>query len=145
MGTIKRFMRYVAVSGGAALSDWIVFASIMALGGHYLNAQMISRIAGGIFSFIANKYWSFEASGADHLHAEGRRFLLLYLVSYGLSVGLLYFFADIVGLNPYVSKLIGDSLIFVFNYLVMNHYVFSGRAGITHRIGQLISRRRTGP
>jgi len=135
---LQQFSKYGFVAAAAAVADWIVFGVLIeAFGVHYIYAQMASRVAGGILSFTSNKYWSFKSGRSRRFIIEGRRFLVLYAVSYSLAISLLYMFTDVLGLSPYVSKILTDVLCFMLNFLVMNHYVFHTRDGLS----QLVARR----
>ena len=90
MSYLQKFSKYGTVALGATITDWIVFVSLVTPGlVNPLYGQMISRIAGGVFSFSTNKYWSFKAQDGKHLVRQGRRFLLLYGFSYCLSLTVL--------------------------------------------------------
>ena len=133
MKRLHRPAKYIVVAGLSALTDWIVFSILLAtVGDHYIQAQMVSRIAGGLFSFLANKYWSFDSKVAYRTLVEGRRFLLVYLVSYISSLVLLYFFWEVLGIFPYFAKLMTDTTCLVLNYIVMQSYVFRERQGLIH-------------
>ena len=119
----QKFTKYGTVAFGAALTDWAVFSTL-------IFEQIISRIVGGLFSFAANGHWSFNTGGNLRIVRAGRRFLLLYLFSYCLSILLFYIFLNVLETPIFVSKLSTDGMILVINYLVMNSYVFHRRDGI---------------
>lgn len=137
--TFITFAKYCGVAGGAALSDWLVFVILDVLGVNHIYAQMISRISGGVFSFVVNRKWSFNAGHVDHLTRQGRRFMLLYAFSYALSVGLLYFLVDVLGMPKYAAKLAADSTCFVVNFVAMRIYVFKDRAGFTAAFASVLT------
>lgn len=135
---MRRFAKYGGVAAGSAAADWMVFAALFALGLNYLVVQLISRIAGGAFSFVMNKFWSFEAGSRGRVTVQGRRFLLLYGFSYVLSITLLYVQVELLGGNAYISKLIADGAVFVVNFMVMQGYVFKDRDGLSRGVRQLV-------
>jgi putative flippase GtrA len=137
---LAKASKYASVAGGAAIIDWIMFVALHFLGVPPLGAQATSRISGGVFSFLANRYWSFDARKKTHVTVQGRRFLLLYIVSYSMSLGLFYLFVDILALPIFPAKLGVDVIGFVFNFLIMQAYVFHERHGFTHRIKMLFTR-----
>jgi putative flippase GtrA len=122
---------YILVAVGSMASDWVVFISLSALGVRPLQAQMVGRLAGGVFSFVSNKYLSFDAKGSRRITIEARRFLGLYAVSYLLSTGIFYMLIQITDLRPVYAKVISDGLIFIFNFVIMRLYVFHYRHGVT--------------
>ena len=136
----RQFGKYGGVAAGSALIDWLIFLVVNALSGNPIAAQMVSRIAGGLFSFAVNRSWTFDNVGGRGLTVEGRRFLLLYFVSYWLSISILYAGVYLLGLSEYPTKLVADSTCFVLNFLVMRSYVFHGRPGVTERLSKRLTR-----
>jgi putative flippase GtrA len=123
-----QLLRYIGVAVGSLVSDWLAFFLLyQLLQADYLIAQTIARLAGGGFSFFTNKYWSFKANKDRPIVVEARRFLLLYLVSFGLNLLILTFLTEQLEGSTYWSKLGSDSFCFIFNFLVMGHYVFDAR------------------
>ena len=105
MSIIKQFVKYSGVAATSAIVDWIVYSTLVFFGAHYVVAQVVSRLAGGAYAFFTNKYWSFDVRSRGRVSVEGRRFLVLYLVSYCLSLSLLWFLGDIAGMNIFLANL----------------------------------------
>ena len=127
---LAKFVKYGFVACGSAASDWVVFSLLVLFFGlEPIFGQMIARLAGGFFSFCANKYWSFKANKGERIGREGRRFLLLYFFSYVLSISL-FWLATFFDLSPFLAKLSTDGMILIFNFIVMNYYVFNERKGL---------------
>ena len=132
MNLLRKFAKYGTVALGSAVTDWIVFTALVIPGlTSPLIGQMISRIAGGVFSFSVNKFWSFKSKEGKHLVKEGRRFLLLYGFSYCLSISVFFVLTEVAGVPAFIAKLATDSAILIINFFVMNHYVFHVRAGFS--------------
>lgn len=132
MSILLKIAKYCSVAVGSAAVDWTMFALIFTLLGlHPVFAQMISRIGGGVFSFVANKFWSFRSKPDGYVLKQARRFLLLYAFSYILSLGIFYLASQIIGITPYVSKLTSDIAIFGVNFIAMQIYVYGNRDGFT--------------
>lgn len=125
-----QFTKYGSVAVGSALTDYAVFSLCLILGISILPAQMLSRCAGGLFSFSLNKYWSFSRQSPGTTIMEGRRFLILYLFSYLLALLLLFLMIDRLDFGPYPAKITADIICFVVNFIVMRSYVFSGSRGL---------------
>ena len=138
MTAIKRFSKYGSVAVGSAVTDYTMFSVLLFLGTAILPAQMVARIAGGLFSFVLNKYWSFSALSHERFVLEGRRFLVLYVFSYLLALGILYVLMEHVGLGPYPAKITADVVCFMVNFFIMRRYVFSGGRGLRDRVRALI-------
>jgi putative flippase GtrA len=129
----KQFSKYGGVAAGSAITDYAVFSAFLFLGAGILPAQMIARIAGGIFSFVLNKYWSFDTRSRKTLVIEGRRFLVLYAFSYVLALGILYTLTEHMDLGAYPAKIIADTSCFMVNFVFMRRYVFGGGRGLRGR------------
>ena len=95
---------------------------------------MVARFAGGLFSFLLNKYWSFGARSSETFVLQGRRFLVLYGFSYLLALGILYVLTERIGFGPYTAKIIADVACFMVNFVIMRRYVFSGGRGLRDRL-----------
>ena len=130
MSITNQFFKYSGVAATSAIVDWIVYSTLVFFGGHYVVAQVVSRLTGGDYAFFTNKYWSFDARSRGRVSVEGRRFIVLYLVSCCLSLSLLWFLGDIAGVNIFLAKLLADSSCLAFNFFIMRGYVFHPRSGI---------------
>ena len=91
---------------------------------------MVARIAGGLTSFLSNRYWTWGANRQITLTQQGRRFVLLYVLSYTLSVALFRLLTEAFLLIPLLSKLATDISCFVINFMLMNFYVYHARVGL---------------
>lgn len=137
---IGSFIKFTSVAVGSACVDWLVFTTLNLNGLLPLYSQMIARITGGIFSFLINKNWSFDNREKRGLVIEGRRFLLLYAISYALSISMFYSMTAYFQWSEYIAKLISDTLIYFFNFMVMNVYVFHNRQGASERVKSALKR-----
>ncbi len=124
----KQFSKYGGIAVGSALTDYALFSVLLLLEVNILVAQGVARIAGGIFSFLFNKYWNFETNSLIDAVREARRFLILYATSYTIALGLFYGFIEVFNFGAYSSKIMIDITIFIFNFTVMRLYVFNGKA-----------------
>ena len=141
MNAIIRFGQYCSVATLSAGSDWLVFIGMVSfLDCGHLPSLMGARLVGGGVSFALNRSWTWGANASMHLTVQGRRFLLLYSVSYTLSVAIFSILMKIGALSPYANKLITDVTCFTMNFIAMHIYVFSQRSGliaaIASRLGQ---------
>ena len=131
MKTAIQFSKYGGVAVGSAVADYVTFAMLLFFGAGVIPAQMVARIAGGVFSFFSNKYWSFRTKDFGCVKTEGRRFIILYAFSYVLALSMLYGLTEWAGMSAYASKIAADVTCFVVNFIVMRSYVFSSRIGLS--------------
>ena len=122
---MPQFVRYCAVASTSAIFDWIVYSFLVFIGTHYLGAQVFARLGGGLWAFVANKYWSFNKRHSSNLNVEGQRFAVLYFFSYFVSLASIWFLVDMLDQNEFIGKFISDTFCFFLNYLVMKVYVFN--------------------
>lgn len=142
MSGVLRFFRYSGVALASAGSDWLLFSILVsAVGAARIESLMAARIVGGLVSFLANRQWTWKATRQTGLTRQGRRFLVLYACSYALAVGLFWLLVEVLAVPAYPGKLATDVICFLFNYAVMNAYVFHRRPGL----GRFIRRHQTPP
>jgi putative flippase GtrA len=128
----RDFAAYNLVAVAAAATDWLVFVALRAAGASLLECQVSARLSGGLLSFWVNRRALQDGHG--HVLVQGRRFLLLYAFSMGLSVVLLYLQVHSMDMRVVHAKVIADATCFVVNFLVMRGYVFRATTGLTDRL-----------
>ena len=127
---VIKFVRFSLVAIGSALVDWAIVMTLYSLGVNPLLNQGVGRLSGGIFSFFVNRYWSFKSKDSHILSRQGRRFLILYIVSYTLTIALYWLLYSQVKIGAFGANIITDFASFIFNFVVMNLYVYDPRDGI---------------
>jgi putative flippase GtrA len=128
--SFKQLSRYSLSAVLSAALDWITFIFLNEMTSHILFAQGSARLMGGSVSFIFNKKYSFK-SVRKPLTQEITKFLILYFISYVLSLVLISFGAKLFPEYIYIVKLSTDSTLFIFNFLIMKFFVFSDTIGAT--------------
>jgi hypothetical protein len=119
----KEFCLYSFSAILSVLGDYVVFFILENLGLHFLFCQGTSRIAGGAIAFLFNKKFSFSflmSSTGETL----KKFIILYGVSYSISLSLIYLFNQIFLLESFYAKIIADTSCFIFNFFCMKYYVY---------------------
>jgi putative flippase GtrA len=124
----KVFNRYSCTAILSAVSDWATFLILNQLGTFFVYNQMIARLVGGFTSFLINKYWSFQSPENTNILIEGRRFTMLFILSYFLSNYLLYIFTEWFSFPLLWAKFIADGICYIVNFFIMKNYVY-----IAHR------------
>gem|GEM_PF-4594223 len=71
---------------------------------------------------------------------HGRRFIVIYCMSYGISVSIMALGVELLQYSPYWTKLCADSTCLLFNFLLMRTYVFVSRAGVSDFVWSLLRR-----
>lgn len=122
----KEPLKFAISSLISAATDLTIF-TIMThlLEGHIVKlvflATLVARIASGILNFTLNRVWSFQ--NYSSLLKQFRRYALLYVVQFGLSVA----FVSLLAFLPTsltVVKILVDGILFVGSYFIQKHWVF---------------------
>ena len=74
MTIAPQFAKYSGVAATSALVDWLCYSVLIFFGTYYLTAQIFARLAGGIYAFFANKYWSFSRNDLPGIGVEAVAF-----------------------------------------------------------------------
>jgi putative flippase GtrA len=125
---VNSFSRYLLVQICAYGIDLGVFVLLIMLPGvGPIVANIISKIATGIFSFVAHRRFTFELpSERDNSYEAARYFLLLGInvpvSSLALSIMLRIFPSEVV------AKIVSDGICFLANYWISKKYVFTSDA-----------------
>jgi putative flippase GtrA len=122
--------RYLLVGGLAWLIDFLTFLALYA-GVGLVWAQTAARVAGALVGFAGHKYFVFadRRSAPRHLGRQALLYVLLWGVSYGLSVaGLLWLVRDL-DLRPVLAKLLVEAVIIGFNFITMKRLIFGSERG----------------
>ena len=123
----KKFIREFSGFSFAAFcsffTDIIFFIILNFIGINYLISQSIARLAGGVTSFYINRNLSFKSVNTN-LYLQLKRFIILYFLSYGLSLTLIKFIHQDLNIGLLYAKFISDFFCFLFNFCVMKLYVY---------------------
>jgi len=123
----KEFHIFTGVAVLSAIADIVTFTLLINLELYIYLSQSVARIVGGLVSFYINRTCNFNTKNARNgsLVLQGRRFILLYIISFNLSLLLIGFFYEYLQLDSLISKFMADILCFLFNFLVMKFYVYN--------------------
>ena len=125
----REFILYILIAVASAAVDFTIFSVLVFfVDFEAILCQGISRILGGVTSFALNKNITFNG-GQGNIKVETRRFLLLYGVSYVLSLSLFGFWNKVLLIAPLIAKILSDSLCALFNFFAMKFYVYRNIKG----------------
>ena len=106
------------------LVDFIVYQVLVYFGLHYAAAQCISYSCGLLNSYFFNSRWTFKET-KKYTKQEFARFILVNLISLGISVLLLRLCYEVLGItSDLVAKLIVTALVMVINFIGNKLFVF---------------------
>lgn len=116
------FLRFASASLLASSIDMLVFSISMYLSNYVFLSIIIGRLVSGTSNFFMVKMAVFHSRG--NVYTEVIKYILLTIVlmlaSYSLITSL------ILGLqiNPYLSKILGETILFVISFAVQRSFVF---------------------
>lgn len=120
------FVRYVLIQLLAYCIDlggFLLMLKSGALGP--LPANVISKIAAGLFAFVVHRRFTFRAQGQGNAHHQAVRYFLLLGVNIPLSSGLLLITMHWIN-HPTVAKVSADIVGVLFTYWISKLFVFTG-------------------
>jgi putative flippase GtrA len=122
----QQFLRYLAVGGTSWVVDFLVFYLTYPLFG-IITAQTAARLVGALIAFIGHKIVVFEERTFESktLQQQLFQYLMLWIISYSLSIILLLFFIDLLECHPVAAKLVTETLIIAINFFTMRRYIFA--------------------
>lgn len=115
---IAAFAKYLVAGGMGFIIDYTVLVICFnLLGWHYLLSSILGFIAGLIFVYITSNKWVFSRRKmADKAVVEFIIFAVIGIIGLGLTVLFMWFFVDICGIYPLISKLITTALVLLWNF-----------------------------
>lgn len=122
---LRHARRYMTVGAGSTVTDFTVLALLSREAGwSAVAANAVSRPCGGLFSFVANKLWTFERREARGTALQIRRFWLVWLGAYASSSLLVWLFAHYTGWSALPCKLAAESVVSPAVFFIMRHWTF---------------------
>ncbi len=125
---LLQLRRYVTVGAGSAITDLCVYALLtrgMAM--DPLVANLISRPAGGVFSFVCNNLYTFKQTKVSGTPRELVRFGIIWLAAYAASEGLVWVFHNHLHWGPFVTKVCAEGIVCSFVFLAHRYWTFRAR------------------
>ncbi|WP_165861453.1 GtrA family protein [Paenibacillus paeoniae] len=129
--SIKQFLTFSIIGGLNTLIDMAVFTLLIVVHTHYSIAQIAAYAAGMLNSYMMNSIFTFrnETAASDKRGGVSRmlRFLLWNLCMLAVSLLLLVFATEWIGLHELAGKAIVTVLIVALNFYGSKKWVFAGR------------------
>jgi putative flippase GtrA len=119
-------IRFLFVGGLNTAVGYGFYALFIFIGLDPYLATTLSTILGVINSYFWNKYFTFRQPKKSL--AEVMRFALVYGISYGANLGLVYIFIDMLGMNSYVSGAVCLFVTTIVSYVGHNFFSFKSKS-----------------
>jgi len=126
---IFMFIKFNAVGVLNTLIDFSVFTLLKFLNVGNLQAQVISYSCGMINSYVLNRNWTF-ATFAKYKNnkntgiQQGIRFIVINLLSLGVSIAVLYFMSNVLKANVVIGKTVATIFAIIVNFFGNKMWVF---------------------
>jgi putative flippase GtrA len=120
------FLKFSASSLTSGLLDFLLLLGFMQLSGHLLPSVLFSRVISSIFNYSCNKYLVFPSRSTKTVQSAPRYFLLVLIIML-LNYALLNSFT-LIGVPLVAAKILTETVLFVFSYVVQKRLVFARHA-----------------
>lgn len=111
------FLRYAIVGGVAFLVDFALLALLTSnLGLHYLPSVMMAFLMGTWVNYQLSVHWVFAYRAVDARGAEFGMFLLVGVVTLGLSLALMALFVEALDIHVLTAKCMVAAFTLVSNF-----------------------------
>lgn len=117
------FMKFGLVGMLNTLIDLILFAICIKLDTDYITAQFVSYSCGLFHSYLVNKSWTFKSKTRIH-GREIAKFIVINLITFLLTIGLLTLFKQKTDWDLLVIKLFATAVGMVVNFIGSKLWVF---------------------
>lgn len=126
LATLWQFIKFNIVGLSNTVVDFVIYFLLTDRAGlNYVLAQTISYTAGIANSYVWNTLWTFKKE-RSRTAREMLLFILVNLVSYGVSVGVLALFKDVWGVpNEIVNKTVASLFSALVNFAGNKLFVFN--------------------
>ena len=141
MPELRTLVKFGVVGGSGFVVNLAVFAIARALGAHHILAATIAFLAAVGNNFHWNRRWTFRAVGAEAIHHQARRFLIVSAAAFGIQLGFLEIFVA-AGLTPFTAQAISVILATPFGFVGNRIWTFHEDGGLRVRWGRRRARLR---
>jgi putative flippase GtrA len=100
----REFVRYVGVGGIAFVADFALFAALTLAGLHYLLAASLAFLLGTWVNYQLSVRWVFRYRSVAARRVEFGVFLLIGLISLGLSLALMALLVEWAAMHVLIAK-----------------------------------------
>lgn len=113
----SQFARFLVVGGLSFSIDYGLFTVLYALGVPHLVASATSFSLSVIVNYILSRKYVFNSSAEVNVAKEFSFYVLLNVVALGLNTVVLYVCVDLVGMSPFVGKIIATAVVLIYNFV----------------------------
>ncbi len=123
----QRLLRYLVAGGCAAAIDFaFLFLFTDIFGVHYLLSSVLAFLVAFIFSFLVQKFWTFQDHSTENLHMQAVLYFVVAGVNLLLNTLLMYVFVEWFSLWYILAQFIASGLIAIESFFVSRYVIFKG-------------------
>ncbi len=120
----KEAILYLIFGGLTTAVNWVVYFPLTKLTPiHYQAANVISWIAAVVFAYFTNRIFVFESKNKNKT-AEFLKFTSGRVFSLLAEMALLFILIDGVHFHEDLSKIVGQVIVVILNYIISKVFVF---------------------
>lgn len=112
----REFLRYVGVGGVAFIADFALLATLALAGLHYLPAALLAFFLGSWVNYQLSVRWVFTYRAVNIRSAEFGLFLLVGIITLGLSLALMALLVEGMAMQVLLAKCVTAAFTLVFNF-----------------------------
>lgn len=130
----KKIIIYYIIGIVNTLVDFAVYSAVLFFTKMPVPSQAAGYSIGVLCSFYLNRGITFRAEKGGSPLLQFLRFMLVNLVSLGISLGSIYLLTDCLGINGYLAKVPISLITSLINYFGYKILVFKGekQEGTSH-------------
>ncbi len=126
---LAAFTRFLIVGGSSAVLSAMGLHALI----HYLEmpfrpATLAVAVIGNCYGFVLNRQWTFMQT-QEHPLLQMVRYTVVTLVAILLSVGLMTWLVEFLGLHYVAASLLTSAIFAVFNFLAHLNWTFHPKHG----------------
>lgn len=126
MNSMKiEFVRYVGVGGVAFIADFSLLAFLTLAGLHYLPAAFAAFLLGTWVNYRLSIRWVFAYRAIDIRGAEFGLFLLIGVITLGVSLGLMALLVEELVMHVLLAKCVVTAFTLVSNFAARRALLFT--------------------
>ncbi|WP_310448497.1 GtrA family protein [Thiobacillus sp.] len=112
----SEFVRYIGVGGVAFIADFGLLAVLTLAGLHYLPAALLAFLLGTWVNYRLSIRWVFTYRAIDTRGAEFGLFLLVGVITLGVSLGLMALLVERLSMHVLLAKCVVTAFTLVSNF-----------------------------
>jgi putative flippase GtrA len=117
-----QFVRFAVVGACNTVLTLTVYALLLSMGLHYIEAFAPAFAAGAACGYTLNRIWTFDAARAHRW--DLMRYVSIQLGGLGLNAVLLIALVEVLGIGPIVAQAVAIGCVSVLNFGVSRRWVF---------------------